>query len=63
LKAVIFNSNNFQSFKKVIEELSNQKSPNQAILKYKTVFDLNTIENDLIFIKSIFLCLLQQLKV
>lgn len=35
LEAAIFNCDNFQSLKKVNEELSNQKSPSQAILNVK----------------------------
>ncbi|KAF0764255.1 DUF659 domain-containing protein [Aphis craccivora] len=62
LEAAIFNCDNFQGLKKVIEELSGQNSPSQSILKCKTVFDLETVENDLIFIKTHFLVLVTFIK-
>ncbi|KAL5236888.1 hypothetical protein ACI65C_004298 [Semiaphis heraclei] len=62
LEAAIFNCNNFQGLKKVIEELSSQKSPSQSILKCKSVFDIETIQNDLIFIKAHFLVLVTSIK-
>lgn len=52
---LLFLTNNFQGLKKVLEDLSNQKSPSQTILKCKILFDFNTVENDLIFIKTDFL--------
>ncbi|CAI6344410.1 unnamed protein product [Macrosiphum euphorbiae] len=62
LEAAIFNCDNFPGLKKVIEELSGQNSPSQSILKCKTVFDLETVENDLIFIKTHFLVLVTSIK-
>ncbi|XP_050548459.1 uncharacterized protein LOC126910114 [Daktulosphaira vitifoliae] len=62
LEAAIFNCDNFQSLKKVIEELIKQKSPSQSILKCKTVLDLKSVENDLIFIKTHFLMLITCIK-
>lgn len=62
METAIFNYDNFQGLKNVIEELSYQKSPSQTILKCKTAFDFNTIENDLIFIKTHFLVLVTTIK-
>jgi len=56
LEAAIFKCYHFQGLKKVVEELSSKKSPSQSVLKCKTVFDIETIENDLIFILRPFFC-------
>lgn len=45
---------------KFIDELNSQKSRSQS--KCKTVFDLKTLDNNLIFVKSYFLALLTTIK-
>ncbi|XP_060837117.1 uncharacterized protein LOC132919483 [Rhopalosiphum padi] len=62
LEAAVFNCDHFQGLKKVIEELSKQKSPSQSILKCKSVLELKTVENELIFIKTHFLMLITAIK-
>jgi len=62
LKADIFNCDNFPILKKVIDESSSQKSLSQSVLKCKTVFYLETIENNIIFIKAHFLILVTSIK-
>jgi hypothetical protein len=61
LKAAVFNCNNFEGFKNVIDKLSEKKS-SFSIEKCKNMLHLQSVKNDMIFIKTNFLQIVTTIK-